>query len=106
MPEFEAESSAITFRVATSAFPLVMDGQFVGLIDRSDIQSNQSPKVAAVPAQAIPAHSTIREAVAKMVGNSFENNFGCVYDRKYPIGIVTLHDVLRLQNQVSDEALL
>ena len=45
-------------------FPLVMDGQLVGLIDRSEILSNRSPKVAAVPAQAIPAHSTIREAVA------------------------------------------
>ena len=46
-------------------FPLVMDGRLVGLIDRSKILSSQSPKIAAEPAEAIPAHSTIREAVAK-----------------------------------------
>jgi hypothetical protein len=46
-------------------FPLVLDGQLVGLIDRNEILSNQSAKVATVPAQAIPAHSTTREAVAK-----------------------------------------
>src|SRR5580704_3602603 len=51
-------------------FPLVTDGQLVGLIDRSEILSNRSSKVAAVPAQAMPAHSTTREAVAKMVENS------------------------------------
>ena len=86
-------------------FPLVMDGQLVGLIDRSEIQSKQSFKVAAVPAQAVPAHSTIREAVAKMVENSLRLLVVVSTSENTPIGIVTLHDVLRMQNQVSDEAL-
>ena len=86
-------------------FPLVMGGQLVGLIDRSEILSNQSPKVAAVPAQAIPAHSTIREAVAKMVENSLRLLVVASTTENTPIGIVTLHDVLRLQNRLSDDAL-
>jgi chloride channel protein, CIC family len=86
-------------------FPLVMDGQLVGLIDRSEILSNQSPKVAAGPAQAVPAHSTIREAVAKMVENSLRLLVVVSSTENTPIGIVTLHDVLRLQNQLSDDAL-
>ena len=87
-------------------FPLVMNGQLVGLIDRSEILSNQSPKVSAVPAQAIPARSTIREAVAKMVENSLSLLVVVSSTENTPIGIVTLHDVLRLQNQLSDAALL
>jgi hypothetical protein len=57
--------------------------RLVGLIDRSEILTNQLPKVAVVPAQAMPAHSTIREAVAKMVENSLRLRVSCVYDRKY-----------------------
>ena len=78
----------------------------VGLIDRSEILSNQSPKVAAVPAQALPANSTIREAVAEMVENSLSLLVVVSTTENTPIGIVTLHDVLRLQNQLSDAALL
>jgi CBS domain-containing protein len=83
----------------------VMDGQLVGLIDRREILSNRSSKVAAVPAQAMPAHSTIREAVAKMVENSLRLLVVVSTTENTPIGIVTLHNVLRLQNQLSDDAL-
>ena len=86
-------------------FPLVMDGRLVGLIDRSEVLSNQLPKVSVVPAQAMPAHSTIREAVAKMVENSLRLLVVVSTTEDTPIGIVTLHDVLRLQNQLSDDAL-
>jgi CIC family chloride channel protein len=87
-------------------FPLVINGQLVGLIDRSEILNNQSPKVSAVPAEAIPARSTIREAVAKMVENSLSLLVVVSSTENTPIGIVTLHDVLRMQNQLSDAALL
>jgi CBS domain-containing protein len=75
------------------------------LIDRSEILTNQLPKVAVVPAQAMPAHSTIREAVAKMVENSLRLRVVVSTTENTPIGIVTLYDVLRLQNQLSDDAL-
>jgi CBS domain-containing protein len=81
---------------------LVMDGRLVGLLGRSMIQSSQSPTIAPEPAEAIPAHSTIREAVAKMVENSMSLLVILSTTENTPIGIVTLHDVLRLQNQLSD----
>ena len=87
-------------------FPLVINGQLIGLIDRNKILSSQSPKIAVEPAEAIPAHSTIREAVAKMVENSMSLLVVLSTTENTPIGIVTLHDVLRLQNQLSDAASL
>ncbi len=83
-------------------FPLVMDGQLVGILRRSMILSSQSPTIAPEPAEAIPAHSTIREAIAKMVENSMSLLVILSTTEATPIGIVTLHDVLRLQNQLSD----
>ena len=83
-------------------FPLVMDGRLVGLLGRSMILSSQSPRIAPEPAEAIPAHSTIREAVATMVENSMSLLVILSTTENAPIGIVTLHDVLRLQNQLSD----
>jgi chloride channel protein, CIC family len=87
-------------------FPLVINGQLIGLIDRNKILSSQSPKIAVEPAEAIPAHSTIREAVAKMVETSMSLLVVLSTTENTPIGIVTLHDVLRLQNQLSDAASL
>ena len=83
-------------------FPLIMDGQLLGLIDRDEILDGQSAKIAIEPADAIPAHATIREAVAKMVGNSMSLLVILSATENTPIGIVTLHDVLRRQHQLSD----
>ncbi|MBV8642060.1 MAG: chloride channel protein [Verrucomicrobia bacterium] len=85
-------------------FPLVIEGQLVGLIDRNKIASNQSRKVPVEPAEAVHAHSTIREAVAKMLDHSMSLLVILSTTGNAPIGIVTLHDVLRLQNQLSDAA--
>ena len=87
-------------------FPLVMDGQLVGLINRSKILSSQSSTIETEPAGAIPAHSTIKEAVATMVENSMSLLVVLSTTENTPIGVVTLHDVLRLQNQLSDAASL
>jgi CBS domain-containing protein len=82
----------------------VIDGQLLGLIDRSEILSGQSPKIETERAEAIPAHLTIREAVAKMVENSMSLLVVLSTSDNTPIGIVTLHDAIRLQNQLSDAA--
>jgi CIC family chloride channel protein len=87
-------------------FPLIMGGQLIGAINRNKILGGQSPKIEVDPAEAIPAHSTIKEAVAKMVGNSMSLLVVLSATENTPIGIVTLHDVLRLQTQLSDAALL
>jgi len=83
-------------------FPLVTDGQLLGLIDRNEILNGQSTEISIEPADAVPAHATIREAVAKMVGNSRSLLVVLSTGENVPIGIVTLHDVLRLQQQQSD----
>jgi CIC family chloride channel protein len=87
-------------------FPLIIDGQLIGAINRNKILGGQSPKIEVDPAEAIPAHSTIKEAVAKMVENSMNLLVVLSATENTPIGIVTLHDVLRLQTQLSDAALL
>ncbi|MBV9130152.1 MAG: chloride channel protein [Verrucomicrobia bacterium] len=85
-------------------FPLIIDGQLGGLIDRNKILNSQSSKIEADRGQTIGANSTIREAVATMVENSISFLVVLSATENTPIGIVTLHDVLRLQNQSSDPA--
>jgi chloride channel protein, CIC family len=87
-------------------FPLITNGQLIGTVNRNKILGGQSPKIEVDPAEAIPAHSSIKEAVAKMVGNSMSLLVILSATENTPIGIVTLHDVLRLQTQLSDAALL
>ena len=87
-------------------FPLITNGRLIGTINRNKILGAKSPKIEVDPAEAIPAHSTIKEAVAKMVGNSMSLLVVLSATENTPIGIVTLHDVLRLQTQLSDAALL
>src|SRR5262249_10966459 len=85
-------------------FPLIIDGQLIGAINRNKILGSQSPTIEVDPAEGIPAHSTIREAVAKMVGNSMSLLVVLSATENTPIGIVTLHDVFRLETQLSEAA--
>jgi hypothetical protein len=85
-------------------FPLVIDGQLVGLIDRGKLPGSQSLTIAAEPAKTISAHATIREAVATIVESSLSLLVVLSKAENTPIGIITLHDVLRSQNQLSDAA--
>jgi len=87
-------------------FPLVLDGQLIGVIDRNKILGGQSPDITIEPLEVIPADSTIREAVAKMVENSMSLLVVSSTAETTPIGIVTLYDVLRWQHQLSDAASL
>jgi CIC family chloride channel protein len=87
-------------------FPLVVDGRLVGVIDRNKILADQSPDIPIEPMEIIPVRATIREAVAKMIENSMSLLVVSPTGEDTPIGIVTLHDVLRLQHQLSDSASL
>lgn len=79
-----------------------MDGQLLGLIDRKEILNSKTSQMPVEPADAVAVDATIREAVAKMVGNSVSLLVVLSTAENTPIGIVTLHDVLRLQQQQSD----
>jgi CIC family chloride channel protein len=83
-------------------FPLIMDGKLVGIISRNKILASQSPNIAVDPVEAIPAHLTIKDAVSKMVQSSVSLLVVLSVAENVPIGIVTLHDVLRFQSQLSD----
>jgi CIC family chloride channel protein len=86
-------------------FPLVIEGKLIGLIDRKNILNNQPSEIEPDSAQAIPAHATIREAVATMVENSLNLLVVLSTTENTPVGIVTLHDVIRFQNRLRDESL-
>jgi CIC family chloride channel protein len=83
-------------------FPLIMDGKLVGMISRNKILGSQSPNITVDPVEAIPAHLTIRDAVSKMVQSSMSLLVVLSVAENAPIGIVTLHDVVRFESQLSD----
>jgi len=87
-------------------FPLILDGKLVGMISRNKILSSQSADIAVDPVEAIPAHLTIRDAVSKMVQSSMSLLVVLSAAENAPIGIVTLHDVVRFESQLSDARLL
>ena len=79
-----------------------MDGKLVGMISRNKILGSQSPNITVDPVEAIPAHLTIRDAVSKMVQSSMSLLVVLSVAENAPIGIVTLHDVVRFESQLSD----
>ena len=89
-------------RASLPEISVVMDGQLLGLIDRKGVLSGPSANISVEPAETVPADATIKEAVAKMVENSRSLLVVLSTAENVPIGIVTLHDVLRLRQQQSD----
>ena len=82
-------------------FPLVIDGRLVGMLDRKSLLDDHAPEQAVKQAETVYASATIREAVAKMVDKSASLLVVLSTDET-PIGIVALHDVVRLHSQVAD----
>jgi predicted transcriptional regulator len=83
-------------------FPLVTGGQLGGMIHRNDVSNGQSAEIIAGPAETIFPNSTIKEAVSKMVEESVSLLVVVSPHGNTPVGIITLHDILRLQNQLSE----
>ena len=79
----------------------MIDGRLVGMLDRKSLLDGHAPEQAVKQAETVYASATIREAVAKMVDKSASLLVVLSTDET-PIGIVTLHDVVRLQSQVAD----
>jgi CBS domain containing-hemolysin-like protein len=82
--------------------PLVIDGRLVGMLDQKSLLDGHAPEQAVKQGETVYASATIREAVAKMVEKSASLLVVLSRDET-PIGIVTLHDVVRLQSQVADD---
>jgi chloride channel protein, CIC family len=84
-------------------FPLVVANRLEGLIARSSVLEGSEEHVAPQPARTVLPNTPIKEAVHRMVTES-ANLLVIVADQDGPpIGIVTLHDVLRAQAQITDQ---
>lgn len=82
--------------------PLVLDGKVAGVIDRNEALTNERPELHCEPAVCVPPSITIREAVQRMVDESQELVLLTSEPGGKLLGLVTLHDVLRFQNQFTE----
>jgi chloride channel protein, CIC family len=83
-------------------FPLVIGGRLVGLLNRTALLEGQALEQAQTPAETVNPDATVREAVSKMIDKSMGLLVVLSPKDQTPIGIVTLHDIVRLQNQLAD----
>jgi CIC family chloride channel protein len=97
-----AELERLCSETSYQQFPVVIDGKLLGTISREAISSGNGSTIDVKPAETISARSTIKQAVAQMVEKSVSHLVIVSASENTPIGIVTLHDILRLQNQLSD----
>jgi chloride channel protein, CIC family len=83
-------------------FPLVIAGRLIGLLNRNAILDGQPVEHAQKPAETVNPDATIREALSKMVDKSVSLVVVVSPTDQTPIGIVTLHDIVRLQSHLAD----
>jgi chloride channel protein, CIC family len=83
-------------------FPLVIDGRLVGMLNRDALADGQTLAQVQKPAETVNVDATIREAVSKMIEKSASLLVVMSSTDETPIGIVTLHDIVRLQSQLAD----
>ena len=84
-------------------FPLVLGNRLEGLIARTAVLEGSEENVVPQPASTVSPNTPIKEAVNRMVTES-ANLLVIVADQDGPpIGIVTLHDVLRAQAQITEQ---
>jgi CIC family chloride channel protein len=83
-------------------FPLVVDGRLLCLLNRNAILEGRPPEQAQTPAETVNPDATIREAVSRMIDKSASLLVVISQAEETPIGIVTLHDIFRLESQLAD----
>ena len=82
--------------------PLVLDGKVAGVVSRGTVLNGADPTLRSEPAVCVPPSVTIRDAVQRMVNESQELVLLTSEPEGKLLGIVTLHDVLRFQNQFTE----
>jgi chloride channel protein, CIC family len=83
-------------------FPLLIDGRLVGLLNRNALLGGRTVEQAQKPSETVHPDATIREAVSKMIDKSASLLVVVSQPEGTPIGIVTLHDIMRLQTELAD----
>ena len=84
-------------------FPLVRGNRLEGLISRDLVLDGSEENVAPRPAHTASPDIPVKEAVNRMVTDSANLLVLAADEDGPPIGIVTLHDVLRAQAQITDQ---
>ncbi|MBV8901009.1 MAG: chloride channel protein [Verrucomicrobia bacterium] len=82
--------------------PLVLDGKVAGVISRSEALNSEHAELRFEPAVCVPPSITIGGAVQRMVNESQELVLLTSEADGKLLGLVTLHDVLRFQNQFTE----
>jgi signal-transduction protein with cAMP-binding, CBS, and nucleotidyltransferase domain len=72
------------------------------MLNRNALLEGQNIEQAQRPAEVVNPDATIRDAVAKMIDKSVSLLVVISPTDETPIGIVTLHDIFRLQNQLAE----
>jgi chloride channel protein, CIC family len=84
-------------------FPLVRENKLEGLISRDSVLEGSEENVTPQTAHAASPDTLVKEAVNRMVTDSANLLVLAADQEGPPIGIVTLHDVLRAQAQITDQ---
>jgi chloride channel protein, CIC family len=84
-------------------FPLVVNNKLEGVISRAAVLEGTEETVTPQPARTVSPNTPIKEAVNQMVIESADLLVRVADENGPPIGIVTLHDVLRAQAQITDQ---
>jgi CIC family chloride channel protein len=84
-------------------FPLVRGNELEGLISRTAVLEGTEETVNPQPVSIVSPNTPIKEAVNQMVTESADLLVLVAERNGPPIGIVTLHDVLRAQAQITDQ---
>jgi CBS domain-containing protein len=84
-------------------FPLVRENRLEGLISRTAVIESTEENVIPLPAHTVSPDTPVKEAVNQMVADSANFLVLMAESDGRPLGIVTLHDVLRAQTQIADQ---
>ena len=83
-------------------FRLLIENQLIGSLNRNAFLGGRTVEQSQKPIETVYPDATIREAVSKMIDKSASLLVVISQSDATPIGIVTLHDIIRLQSQLAD----
>ncbi len=83
-------------------FPLLIDNQLIASLNRNAYLGGRTAEQSQKPCETVYPDATIREAVSKMIDKSASLLVVISQSDATPIGIVTLHDIMRLQSRLAD----
>ena len=97
------ELTALVEEYSYRFFPFVVNNRLAGLISRTDVLASTEETVTPQLVRTVSPITPIKEAINQMVTESADLLVLVAEQNGPPIGIVTLHDVLRAQAQITDQ---